>query len=186
MAKIIRQINFTSITSSIIGGLFINFYIPIFTVLIYLLKNINKSLSLYIFVVYLILIGLLISFSSIYDNWKTIFFIAIPHILILHDILSSNDKSHGELDKFNLLIVFLLLISYFYEYLFFALTLGLLLTRIYKNLYVNGIAVIIGYIVLVALTFWQYYDMLKYDNLSQIIVLTGLGFLSFFMFLFKR
>ncbi|XRO75227.1 hypothetical protein ACO3TA_07595 [Methanocaldococcus sp. 28A] len=174
------KINLTSLISAIVGGLFINFYAPIFLVCVYVLKNFNKNLSLFVFVLYLLSIGFLVSFKSLYTNWEVIFFVVIPHLLFLGDILKE-DENHQ-----NTIVAFMLLLSYFYKYLFFILVLYLLFNAFYKELDIRGVIIPIGFVILGIFIFWQYFNLLSYDYLSQVMVLIGVGLVSFFMFLFKK
>ncbi|XRP97063.1 hypothetical protein ACO3UB_00680 [Methanocaldococcus sp. 16A] len=174
------KINLTSLICAIVGGLFINFYAPIFLVFVYVLKNFNKNLSLFVFIFYLLFIGFLVSFKSLYTNWEVIFFVVIPHLLILRDMLKEVE------DNQNIIVAFMLLLSYFYKYLFFILVLYLLFNAFYKEFDIRGVIIPIGFVILGIFIFWQYINLLSYDYLTQVMVLIGIGLVSFFIFLFKK
>jgi hypothetical protein len=176
------KINLPSLISAIVGGLFVNLYAPIFLVCVYILKNVNKNLSLFVFVLYLLFIGFLVSFKSLYENWGMIFFVVIPHLLVLRDILRDDSIENPNM----VFIMFILLLSYFYKYLFFVLVLIILFTAIYREFDVKRVVIPAGFVVLGIFIFWQYFNLLSYDYLGQVMVLIGIGLISFFLFFLKK
>ena len=90
----------SSLVAFIVGGLFMGFYYNLVILGVFVLKLFKKDgLSLMLYLLYLLSIGYFLNVSSIYANWEVLFFIAIPSVVVLMDIL----KDDIIYDKYNIM-----------------------------------------------------------------------------------
>ena len=83
----------SSLMAFIVGGLFVGYYYSVFVLVVFILKLFKKDgLSLMLYLLYLLSIGYFLNVSSIYTNWEVLFFIAIPSVVVLMDILKDDIK----------------------------------------------------------------------------------------------
>ena len=173
----------SSLMAFIVGGLFVGYYYSVFVLVVFILKLFKKDgLSLMLYLLYLLSIGYFLNVSSIYANWEVLFFIAIPSIVVLMDIL----KDDIIYNKYDIILAFLFLLSYLNEYLFMLLILGKLFISLYNEINLRGFFVYILFIGVGLFIFVNNYSLLNHDYLNQVIVLIALGFLSFFGFVIRR
>ena len=173
----------SSLMAFIVGGLFVGYYYSVFVLVVFILKLFKKDgLSLMLYLLYLLSIGYFLNVSSIYTNWEVLFFIAIPSVVVLMDIL----KDDIIYNKYDIILAFLFLLSYLNEYLFMLLILGKLFISLYNEINLRGFFVYILFIGIGLFVFINNYSLLNHDYLNQVIVLIALGFLSFFGFVIRR
>ncbi len=173
----------SSIIAFIIGGLFLGMYYNLFVLAIFILKLFKKdNLSLILYLLYLISIGYFLDSKSIYENYDIIFFIVIPSILVLSDIL----KNNYIYERYEILWAFLLILGYFNKYIFMILVLSKLFICLYNEMYIKGVVVYILFIILFLTTFVIGYNLLNENYLGQVIVIIALGLISFLGFLLTK
>ena len=173
----------SSLMAFIVGGLFMGFYYNLVILVVFVLKLFKKDgLSLILYLLYLLSIGYFLNVSSIYTNWEVLFFIAIPSVVVLGEIL----KDDIIYDKYDIILAFLFLLSYLNEYLFMVLILGKLFISLHNEINLRGFFVYILFIGVGLFVFINNHGLLNHDYLSQVIVLIAIGLLSFFGFVIRR
>jgi len=173
----------SSVIAFIVGGLFVGMYYSLFIIFIFILKLLKKDmLALIIYLIYLISIGYFLNANSIYANWEILFFIVVPSIIVLDDIL----KDIKDYNKYDIAIAFLFLLSYLNKDLFIILILGKFLMSLYNKINLRGFLVYPIFVGMCLFLFINGYDLLKYSCLNQVIVLIAIGLLSFFGFVILK
>ncbi|EHP88358.1 hypothetical protein [Methanotorris formicicus] len=173
----------SSIIAFIVGSLFVNFYYGFFVIFVLILKILKKyNLSLILYLLYLLSIGYFVNFCSIYESWRVLFFVAIPSIVVLGDVL----KDEVTYKKSDIILALLFLLSYLNEYLFMTLILGKLFVSLHGEIDLRGFLVYFLFLGVGFLIFVDKYNLLKGDYLNQVIILIGIGFLSFFGFVLEK
>ncbi len=175
------------IVSLIVGGLFVDYYFGLVIILIYILRYFKKyKISLILFLLYLLSLGYFIDINSIYENWKIVFFIILPHLVVLDDILCHEPLLS---EKIDIILGILFVLSYLNEYLFMFLISVYLIILIYCKLHIRGYIAIAVYTSLFWITLYiynQYITTSQHDKLFQTIIIIGIGMLCFFGFLFSN
>ena len=107
----------------IIGGILENFYIPVlivcFIILVFILKK-DRWIAIGGYMLYLIVIGIIFGYSSIYAHGDAVFTISIPHLLALIEILKDKQLYHYSI-KIDLFYSMVVLLSILLKPLFVAL-----------------------------------------------------------------
>jgi hypothetical protein len=165
--------------------IFVNYYFGLFIILIYILKYFKKyRISLVLFLLYILSLGFFIDINSIYENWKIVFFIILPHLIVLDDVLC-----HKYLlsEKMDFIMGVLFALSYLNANMYIFLVSAYLLMVIYDKLHIRGYIAIAVFITLswLILHIYNLYVNTQQDCLFQTIIIIGIGMSCFFGFLFS-
>jgi hypothetical protein len=165
----------------IIGGILENFYLPtlivIFIAMVCILKK-NRWIAVGMYIIYLLVIGIVFEYSSIYTHWEAIFTISIPHLIALIEILKNKQLYHYTL-KVDLIYSVVVLFSLILKPLFVALLVVKFIFLIADEFDLKGKVLFMVLCLIPIVIFIIFKNKLLYNNLTQNMLIVGFGLTIF-------